>query len=373
MRFIHLFCWLLLPIITLGQADFLAVWPFDGNPGGSANHPNVGTGGADFVGVAPSGVTASSGYVTGQNGQAVNLINWSQTGGCNVGEYVQVTVQPLNDQRITLTGLTFYVNHSVSPMGNTGPQAVRVRSSLDGYSNDLAQQGVSSIFQLVSVGLGGSFANQTGPVTFRIYGCPPNGGGALRLDDLRINGKVTTAPLPVTLLYFTAKPDGDRVQLAWATTQEINADRFRIEHSLDLIEYTPVGEIKAKGTTNERQYYGLTDLNPQPGINYYRLKQIDRDGSTQVFKPVAATIRNSEPVVTVYPNPVDTDRVHLRLWNADDASVRLLTITGQPVNGQLMRTPGEADFRPAQPLSAGFYWLEVTTKNLRRTLMVLVR
>ena len=373
MRFVYLFCWLLLPLTTWAQATFSAVWPFDGNPGGSASHPNVGTGGADFVGVAPSGVTAGSGYVAGQNGQAVNLINWSQTGGCNFGEYVQVTVQPLNGQRITLTGLTFYVNHSVSAMGNTGPQAVRVRSSLDGFSNDLAQQGVSSSFQQVSVGLGGSFANQTGPVTFRIYGCPPNGGGALRLDDLTINGSVTTAPLPVTLLYFTAKPDGDRVQLAWATTQEINAGQFRVEHSLDLAEYKTVGDIVAKGTTDERQYYGLTDLNPQPGINYYRLKQVDRDGSTQVFKPVAATIRASEPVMTVYPNPADADRIHLRLWNADDARVRLLTITGQSVGGQLQRTPGEADFRPVQPLPAGFYWLEITTNNQRRTLTVLVR
>lgn len=325
------------------------------------------------MGVAPSGVAVGSGYVAGQNGQAVNLINWSQTGGCNFGEYVQVTVQPLNDQRITLTGLSFFVNHSVSAMNNTGPQSVRVRSSLDGYSADLIQQSVSSSFQPVSVGLGGSFANQTGPVTFRIYGCPPNGGGALRLDELIINGSVTSAPLPVTLLYFTAKPDGDRVQLAWATTQEINADHFSIEHSIDLTEYTTVGGIPAKGTTSERQYYGLTDLNPHPGINYYRLKQVDRDGATQVFKPVAATIRDNEPVVTLYPNPTHPDRIHLRLWNADDAIVRLLTITGQSISGHLQRTPGEADFRPVQPLPTGLYFLEVTTTSHQRRLMVLVR
>ncbi|GAB4049163.1 T9SS type A sorting domain-containing protein [Spirosoma litoris] len=181
-----------------------------------------------------------------------------------------------------------------------------------------------------------------------------------------------TSPLPVTLLSFTANPEGDRVQLAWATTSEQNADHFLIERSYDLGEYIAVGEVAAKGTTDTRQYYGLTDLNPKPGINYYRLKQIDRDGTTQSFKPVEAIIRTDEPVVSVYPNPTNSNRIHLRLWNADDATVQLRSMTGQQITGRLERQAGEADLVFEQPLPSGLYWLEVHVNGQRRVIRVLV-
>ena len=155
-----------------------------------------------------------------------------------------------------------------------------------------------------------------------------NGVGVVQIGDMLMRD--ISGILPVTLLDFTAKPEGDRVQLAWATTMERNADRFVVERSRDLGEYVTVGEVAAKGTTDERQYYGLTDLNPQPGINYYRLKQIDFDGTVHDYKPISAIIRANEPVVTVQPNPANANRIHLRLWNADNATIRLLTLPGKP-------------------------------------------
>ena len=365
MRSVYFLCCLLFPLAVYAQANFSAVWPFDGGPGGSVNQPNVGTGGADFVGVAPNNL---AGYVPGQNGQAVNVANWSRSGGCNFSEFVQVSVSAQNGQTITLTQISVVANRS-----NSGPSEIRIRSSVDNFSSDLMVAGVSDNFQQASAGLsGGGFANQTGTITFRIYGC--NGtGGTLRLDDLTINGTVTTVPLPVTLLAFTAKPDGNRAQLAWTTTAEQNADRFIVERSPDLTEFTPVGEVLAKGTTEQRQDYGLTDPNPAPGINYYRLKQRDVNGTTTLFKPVSVIIRTDEPAISAYPNPANPDQIHLRLWNAANATIRLLNSLGQPIPGQLDRTPGEADFRPAQPLPAGLYFVETTAGSQRRVLRVLVK
>lgn len=100
-----------------------------------------------------------------------------------------------------------------------------------------------------------------------------NGAGVVQIGNLLMRD--ISGALPVSLLSFTAKPEGDRVQLAWTTTSERDADRFVVERSLDLGEYVTVGEVIAKGTTDVRQEYGLTDLNPQPGANYYRLRQID--------------------------------------------------------------------------------------------------
>lgn len=196
-----------------------------------------------------------------------------------------------------------------------------------------------------------------------------DGISKIQVDDFLIRD--ISGILPVTLLSFTAKPEGDRVQLAWVTTMERDADRFIVERSFDLSEYVSVGEVTAKGTTNERQYYGLTDMNPRPGMNYYRLTQIDRDGTPHEFKPVSAIIRLDEPGVTIVPNPVEGNRIHLRLWNADDAVIHLLTPTGQRINGRLERRSGEADFIPDQSISPGIYWLEVQTNGRKKTLKVI--
>lgn len=198
-----------------------------------------------------------------------------------------------------------------------------------------------------------------------------DGVSKVQVDDFLIRD--ISGALPVTLLSFTAKPEGDRVQLAWATTSERDADRFVVERSADLGEYVAVGEVAAKGTTDARQYYGLTDTQPLPGNNYYRLRQIDRDGTSHTFKPVSAVVAIDEVVAVVYPNPADPTRIHLRLWNADDAALRLLTLTGQPVESRLERRLGEADLIPLRPLSSGMYLLEVQTNGQKRVNKVLVR
>ncbi|WP_420147954.1 T9SS type A sorting domain-containing protein [Spirosoma sp.] len=197
-----------------------------------------------------------------------------------------------------------------------------------------------------------------------------DGISKIQVDDFLIRD--ISGALPVTLLSFTARSEGDRVQLAWATSMERDADRFIVERSRDLSEYVSVGEVIAKGTTDERQYYGLTDLNPQLGTNYYRLTQIDRDGSRHNFKPVSAIIRQDEPIVSVYPNPASSDCIHLRLWNADYATIRMLAPTGQIVPVRIEYRPGEADILFDQPLAPGLYWVEVLINDRKQTIKVVI-
>jgi hypothetical protein len=199
-----------------------------------------------------------------------------------------------------------------------------------------------------------------------------DGVGVMQIGNIIMRD--ISGSLPVSLLSFTAKPEASQVQLAWSTTSEQNADRFIVERSRDLTEYVPVGEVAANGTTSVRQNYGLTDTHPTPGANYYRLTQIDFDGTAYAYKPVAAIVRPDELGLMVYPQPASPDRIHAQLWNGEDVQVRLLTHTGQVVAGKLELVNGEADFIPAQPLQAGLYLLEITTQNgQKRTQKVLVR
>jgi len=344
-------------------APFTGTWSFEGNDNGSSTNSFISVSSVSYKDVNKFGANP---YTTGYSNLGVNIQNW-KVGACTNSEYAELSVQPTGTAKLTLNVLSFAFSRTAQ-----GPQQISVRSSADGFGADIFSQATTENYQVATISLSSpAFTNQSGSITFRIYGCNPMaGGGLLKLDEIQLTG----SSLPVTLLSFTAKPDGNRVQLAWTTTSEQNADRFIVERSPDLTEFTRVGELPAKGTTDQRQDYGMTDPNPTPGINYYRLKQRDFNGTTTPFKPVSVIVRTDEPAISAYPNPANTDRIHLRLWNADDATIRLLNMFGQTIAGQLDRLPGEADFRPAQPLPAGLYWLDVvTTDQQRRVFRLLIR
>ncbi|SOD88371.1 T9SS type A sorting domain-containing protein [Spirosoma fluviale] len=356
-----LFLWWPIAFVWAQTTPFTASWTFEGNDNGNTSSGLVAASSVTYTGVNRLGINPfTSGYVN----LGVNVQNWS-TSACNQTEYVQFSVQPLGTARLTLMSLSFAFARS-----DQGPTQLTVRSSADGFGSNIHSQGINTNFQVASISLNGAgFINQSGAVTFRIYACSPAaGGGTLKLDEIQLNANV----LPVTLLSFSATPKGDRVQLAWQTASESNASHFRIERSLDLREFFTVGKVVAGGTTNERQYYGLTDSNPHPGINYYRLSQLDFNGTVHTYKPISAIVSLSDPVVTVYPNPASPNRIHIRLWNADVTAIRLLSGTGQPLEGRLERGLGEADLLFAHPLPTGVYTLEVRLDDRKKLVRVLI-
>ena len=197
-----------------------------------------------------------------------------------------------------------------------------------------------------------------------------DGISKIQVDDFLIRD--ISGALPVTLLSFAAKPAGDRVQLSWATTSEQDASHFIVERSADLGEYMFIDQVSAKGTTDSRQYYSAVDRMPLPGNNYYRLRQVDRNGTSYSFNPVSAVIESNNLVMEIFPNPVDPARIHMRLWNADEATIELRTLTGQRIDATLQRRPGEADLIPHQPLPTGVYLIELRTNGQKRASTILV-
>ena len=110
--------------------------------------------------------------------------------------------------------------------------------------------------------------------------------------------------LPVTLLEFTARAKTNTVLTKWITTQELNTDRFEVEHSIDGIHFEKFGSIKAAGNSNVQKDYLLEHLKPSQGLNFYRLKQIDVDGSFTYSGIVKVIFNNGKSGPVAFPNPV---------------------------------------------------------------------
>lgn len=132
--------------------------------------------------------------------------------------------------------------------------------------------------------------------------------------DISIAGSRTiTAPIwytrntgstPVTLVSFTASLLSNRtVSLNWTTTNEINNKAFIVQRSFDGVNFSDLATVNASGTTEGR--YQTIDAQPQEGINYYRLIQLDKDGKQTYSQVVSVNLKKQQVnAFTIEPNPV---------------------------------------------------------------------
>ena len=123
---------------------------------------------------------------------------------------------------------------------------------------------------------------------------------------ITLGSKSKSTVLPIELLSFTATCNGKYAELEWSTASERNNDYFVIERSADAIEFTEVGRVAGAGNSIEQLDYTYNDYGIHGGDNYYRLVQVDYDGTRTVSEIVVATCVDAvaeDPEVMAYPNP----------------------------------------------------------------------
>jgi len=130
---------------------------------------------------------------------------------------------------------------------------------------------------------------------------PPVGCGIV-MDNITM---VASGVLPVSLTAFNAALKNSSVDLSWTTSNEINNSYFIVFRSKDGVNFTEIGRVNAAGISTGSTYT-LNDANPGSGINYYRLRQVDRSGSYKVSGIVKVNLAASDMNVLVYPTIVSS-------------------------------------------------------------------
>ena len=139
-------------------------------------------------------------------------------------------------------------------------------------------------------------------------------------------------PLPVTLISFKGEKEGPINLLYWQTSQEKNFSHFEVQHGRNGLLFTGVTAIKGNSNGN----YHYTHTTPFPGINYYRLKMVDRDGTFAYSKIISLTNEGNRSVV--YPNPAST-LVTIHVDNTLLQSMaNLYDVTGRLLKNVVIRT-----------------------------------
>ena len=152
-----------------------------------------------------------------------------------------------------------------------------------------------------------------------------------RVDAITITGNGTGCALPITLSDFRGVLQKQNVLLTFSTATELNNSHFAIERSADARNFTEIGRVQGAGTTQVPQSYTFTDEKPLAGTNYYRLRQVDFDG-TESFSPVVSVVFGKTGSISIAPSPA-TDRVHIQLEAAltNDGRWQVFDNTGRQV------------------------------------------
>jgi hypothetical protein len=111
-------------------------------------------------------------------------------------------------------------------------------------------------------------------------------------------------PLPIELITFNGTLTSEGNRLNWITSSETNNDHFEIERSKNGEDFIYLGSIDGQGSSSSNTEYNYLDVKPETDINYYRLKQVDFNGSYTYTNIIA--IDNSfveDGFVIAYPNP----------------------------------------------------------------------
>lgn len=141
-------------------------------------------------------------------------------------------------------------------------------------------------------------------------------------------------PLPVELIFFQAEIIKSGVSLSWATATELNASHYVVQRSATGAAFEDIAVIPAAGFSLERRDYAYTDNAPLDETSYYRLKQVDEDGESELFNVVAANYAYSSLSVYTYPNPVaQGEPITIRRTAnfREEAGVRVYSLTGELV------------------------------------------
>lgn len=192
--------------------------------------------------------------------------------------------------------------------------------------------------------------------------------GSIYLFIQKQQAALTPSPLPVQLSAFSGQAAGLGNQLGWATASELNSARFEVERSADGSSYATLASLAAAGTSTVAHSYQYLDAAAPAGTSYYRLRQVDQDG-TSAYSPVVVLSRTgSLSVGSTQPQAFPTsfsDALSLALPGVDaaqTATVALFTTEGRQVYAgsvQLSATPQA--LRNLPTLAPGLYVLRTTT------------
>ena len=171
-------------------------------------------------------------------------------------------------------------------------------------------------------------------------------------------------PLPVELVSFSGLCEEGNINLTWQTASEFNSSHFDVEKSRDGENWQMLTTVPSAGTSNELLTYQTVDQNGTDGNNYYRLRQVDIDGTEKVYDPINVSCAEvTSGYFSSFPNPSGSS-FQVIVNNKELIGTCVLNIvdaTGKVIEQrEIEMNDGINMFVINQELTPGIYFMNIT-------------
>jgi hypothetical protein len=275
------------------------------------------------------------------------------TGISTIGGNISIEFNPLLSDLDGLQNL-ISVGGGISIRWNDGGS---LTVSLNGFLNSLSgldnldEQGITWLYLQSNPRLSDC---ATAPVCS--YLSDPGNGTSISSNDLgcedRPEVEASCSLLPVRLLSFDGESRAGIHHLSWETASETDNAGFYVERSTSAGQWGEIGFVEGRGDQTHTSSYDYVDYQPNTGMNYYRLKQMDFDGEISYSQVVS--LEAKAHTVRVYPNPA-VDRIEISGMGSGSIEVR-------DINGiiHLQTTGGASAEIDVSQLPSGLYQVRFT-------------
>ena len=165
------------------------------------------------------------------------------------------------------------------------------------------------------------------------------------------------AAAPIELNNFSATVTKDAIELEWQTASEVNNEYFEIQHRTYASDFEVIGKVEGQGNSTDIVNYSFTHEAPKAGTNYYRLNQIDFDGSSDI-SPIASAFMDSAKgdEFAIYNN----NNSLTVLGVESDSEFRIIDFNGRKVTTGILDSSNKVDI---QGIQSGYYIILLQNGN----------
>lgn len=184
-------------------------------------------------------------------------------------------------------------------------------------------------------------------------------------------GSEEVGALPIELIEFkTTVLQNNTVKVEWLTASETNNAFYSVERSTDGINFETIANIQGAGNSDVQNTYSYIDLKPIEGVSFYRLKQTDFNGTSEVseLRRIVILLQEEEIRFAIFPNPSrSNEQITLKSASRETsiAMIKVYDLTGAPLLEYSVDAPRQ-ELRMTLSLQTGIYLVQILDVQGRR-------
>ena len=237
------------------------------------------------------------------------------------------------------------------------------------YFEDAGRSGVNDMTDLVVAHYTGGAWEDLNKTSYTGWSITTNGVSSFSPFTFGSNSPFVD-PLPVALLAFNGKVTANGNLLTWQTASELNNKGFYIERSNNGLEWKEISFVEGYGTSHEMREYEFLDKNANYGLIYYRLRQVDYDGTHEMSHTISLESKDNIELLNIYPIPT-SEKLTIDYYSKvdDKIEIEVFDVLGKPVLSARQRVSEGMNSLTLSisDLDKGFYVLKLVNRGIEQT------